>query len=97
VTTDVPAEIPQVVGLAVVPVGPAGKPVGQMRVTGPLKVLSGTICSWKVAAWPCAMVIWYSAASDGGGQVNVDVVMHSTWKSSATPLTGVVSGAVAPV
>ena len=96
VVTEVPAVRPHVVGLLVVPVGAAGNPVGQMSVTVPLKVSSGTTCSWKVAACPCAIVIWYGAPFEGGGQVNVEVVIHATSKSSATPLTRVVSGGVAP-
>src|SRR5580698_4931011 len=45
-----PAEMPQTVGCAVVPVGDAGRLVGQTTVTGPLNSESGTICIGKVAA-----------------------------------------------
>jgi hypothetical protein len=40
---EVPAEIPQLVGCAVVPSGVAGRFPGQTSVTGPLKIASGTI------------------------------------------------------
>ena len=50
--TVVPRESPQVVGLPTELVGPTGKFVGQTRVTGPLKVASGTICNWYVTKLP---------------------------------------------
>ena len=43
--TVLPAEMPQVVGVPALPVGPEGRFVGQFSVTEPLKVSSGTICS----------------------------------------------------
>ena len=96
--TDVPEERPQVVGLPTLPDGDTGKLEGHTSVTGPLKVLSGTICNWYVANPPCKIVVVSKTLS--GGTLTQEVLVDVTqtiWKSSAIPVTAVASGVIAPV